>query len=124
MIYREKNGMARLLQELKNGIRAEVDESRRVLTQTLKPMRDRETMMKTAPLTKYAFHLYSDVPALCSHMHFFRYPQRSMNHREQFSLSVAATSETVFRLCVLCCPLSVGVVPQRRFPSDSINTTL
>ena len=26
-----------------------------------------------------------------------------MNHREQFSLSVAATSETVFRLCVLCC---------------------
>ena len=29
MIDREKNGMARMLQELKNGIRAEVDESRR-----------------------------------------------------------------------------------------------
>ena len=29
MIDREKNGMARLLQELKKGIKAEVDESRR-----------------------------------------------------------------------------------------------
>ena len=29
MIDREKNGMARLLQEFKKGIRAEVDESRR-----------------------------------------------------------------------------------------------
>ena len=31
-----------------------------------------------------------------------------MNHREQFSLSVVTTSETIFRICVLCCPLSVG----------------
>ena len=63
-------------------------------------------MIKTAQHTKYAFHLYSDVPALCSHMHFFRYFQHSM----------ITTSETIFRLCVLCCPLSVGVVPQKRFP--------
>ena len=69
-----------------------------VLTRTLKTMRDQEIMMKTAPRTKYAFHLCSDVPVLCSHMYFFSYSQRSMNHREQFSLSVAATSETVFRL--------------------------
>ena len=95
-----------------------------VLTQTLKTMRDREIMMKIAPHTKYAFHLCSDVPALCSHVHFFRYHQRSMNLREQFSFSVAAISETVFRFCVLYSPLSVGVVLQRRVKSDSINTTL
>ena len=109
MIDREKNGMAR------SGRRLNQDG---VLTQTLKTMRERDMMMmmKTAPRIKYAFHLCSDVPALCSHMHFIRYPQHSMNHREQFSLSVVMTSETIFRLCVLCCPLSVGVVPQRRFP--------
>ena len=45
-----------------------------VLTRTLKTIRDREMMMKTAPHTKYAFHLCSDVPALCSHMYFFRFP--------------------------------------------------
>ena len=95
-----------------------------VLTQTLKTMRDQEMMMKTAPRITDAFHLCSDVPALCSHMYFFRYPQRSMNHREQFSLSVAAASETVFRLRVLCCPLSVGVVPQRRFSHQIPSTRL
>ena len=90
-----------------------------VLTRTLRTMRNRRMMMRmmgTAPHTKYAFHLCSDVPALCSHLYLFRCIRHSMNHREQFSLSVVATSETIFRLCVLCCPLSVGVVPQRRFP--------
>ena len=69
-----------------------------VLTRTLKTMRDLEMRTKTAPRITDAFHLYSDVPALCSHMYFFRYPQRSMNLREQFSLSVAAVAETVFKL--------------------------
>ena len=72
-----------------------------MLTQTPRTMGDRRMMMmRTAPHTQYAFHLCSDVPALCSHMHFFRYPQHSMNHREQFTLSVVTTSETIFRLCV------------------------
>ena len=57
--------------------------------------------MRHAPYTQHAFHLYSDLPALCSHMHSFRYPQHSMNNREQFSLSVVMTSETIFRLCAI-----------------------
>ena len=68
------------------------------LTRTLKTMRDQEMMMKTAARITDACHLCSDVPALCSHMYFFRYLQRSVNHREQFSLSVAAAAETVFKL--------------------------
>ena len=74
-----------------------------VLTRTLKTMRDLETKKKTAPHITDAFHLCSDVAALCSHMYFIRYPQHSMNHRKQFSLSV--TSETVFNFRTLCCPL-------------------
>ena len=58
-----------------------------VLTRTLTTMRDLETKMKTAPQITDAFHLCSDVPALCSNMYFIRYPQHSMNHREQFSTS-------------------------------------
>ena len=61
--------------------------------------------MKTAPRITDAFHLCSDVPALCSHMYFIRYLQHSMNHREQFSLSVM--SETVFNSRALCCPLDI-----------------
>ena len=61
--------------------------------------------MKTAPNITDAFHLCSDVPALCSHMYFIRYPQHSMNHREQFSLSVMP--ETVFNFRALCCPLGI-----------------
>ena len=102
------NGMARLLQELKKGIRAEVESRRGADTNSEDNEKSRDDDENCTT--------YSDVPALCSHMHFFRYLQHSMNHREQFSLSVITTSETIFRLCVLCCPLSVGVVPQRRFP--------
>ena len=116
MIDREKNGMARLLQELKKGIRAEVESRRGADTNSEDNERSRDDDDENCTTYQVRIPLYSDVPALCSHMHFFRYPQHSMNHREQFSLSVVTTSETIFRLCVLCCPLSVGVVPQRRFP--------
>ena len=68
-------------------------------------MRDLETKMKTAPHITDAFHLCSDVPALCPHMYFIRCPQHSMNHREQFSLSFM--SETVFNFRTLCCPLGI-----------------
>ena len=79
-------------------------------------------MMRTAPHIKYAFHLYSDVPALCSHMYLLRCIRHSMNDREQFSLSVVTTSETIFRICVVLCLLVL--FRKDGFPSDSINTTL
>ena len=78
MIDREKNVMARLLQELKQAIRAEVA-SRRVADMNSE---DNETSNEH---TKYAFHWYSDVRALCSHMNLPKCIWHSMNHREQFS---------------------------------------
>ena len=79
MIDREKNGMARLLQELKQGIRAEV---------ASRPVADMnsEDNEKSKEHTMYAFHWYSDVPALCSHMYLPKCIWHSTNHREQFSL--------------------------------------
>ena len=94
MIDCEKNGMARLSQELKKGIRDQDG----VLTRTLKTMRDLETKMKTAPRITDAFHLCSDVPALCSRMYFIRYPQHTM---------LSVMSKTVFNFRALCCPLGV-----------------
>ena len=89
MIDREKNGMARLLQELKKGIRAEVDESRpRCLTRTLKTMRDQEMMMKTAPHITDAFHLCSDVPAtVFTHVFHQVSPALDESSRTVFALS-------------------------------------
>ena len=76
-----------------------------VLTQTLKAMTNLKMKKKTAPHITNVFHLCTDVPALCPHTYFIRYPQHSMNHREQFSLSVM--SETVFTFRTLCCPLGI-----------------
>ena len=81
-------------------------------------------MMRTAPHTKYAFHLYSDVLALCSHMYLFRCIRHSMNHREQFSLSVVTTLRQFSDSVHYVVPCLLVLFRKDGFPSDSINTTL
>ena len=103
MTGREKNGMATLIRELKKGIKDEVDDSKRSVNASSES--DEKSRDGEEDRTTYRFHFCSDVPALCPHTHSIRYHQHSMNHREQFSLSVM--SETVFNFRTLCCPLGI-----------------
>ena len=97
IIDREKNGLARLLQELKKGIRAKV-ESRRVADMNSE---DNETSNEH---TKYAFHWYSDVRGtVFTHVTF---PGVFGTRRIiENSFLCWNDPETIFRICVVPCLL-------------------
>ena len=67
-----------------------------VLTRILKTRRDLETEVEDG--TTYHGRILLV-------LYFIRYPQHSMNHRQQLSLSVM--SETVFNFRTLFCPLGI-----------------
>ena len=94
--------MARLLQELKKGIRAEVESRRDADTNSEDNEKSRDDDDDDENCTTYQVR----IPLMSRHC----------DHTCISSGVFGATSETIVRLCALCCPLSVGVVPQRRFP--------
>ena len=115
MIDREKSEMARLLREVKKGIRAEVRRGADTNSESNEKSRDEEEDCTT-------YHgripLVLGCPGTVTTLALCQSIENDVRSQSQLQL------RQFFKLRAPCSPLSVGVVPQRRFPIRSCYTTL
>ena len=105
MIDREKKRVARLIRELKKGLKDEVDNSKTKCECELWKWWEIERWKRG----QYHIQQLHSTCILMSwnwpHTLSIRYPQHSMNHREQFSLSVL--TETIFKFRIVLFTVSL-----------------